>query len=173
MAGSEWNPWKLGVIAAAVIVTTAVVTSLVVGNWSHQEAGKPTTTTVTGAPAVPKTARQTANPRPQAEAPRPVAQTPSQSDIQACNDYAKSVSSGDKTKDVLTKGLIGGALGAVVGTAGGAIAGGGKGAGKGAAIGGIVGATAGTLYGLNGANQNDARATQAYRTCMRDRGYTS
>ncbi len=172
MAGPEWNPWKLGVIAAAVVITTAVVTSLVVGNWSGQEGAKPTTTATANTPAVPKAARQAASPRPQAEPPRPVAQTPSQADIQACNDYAKSATSGDKTKDVLTKGLIGGALGAVVGTAGGAIAGGGKGAGKGAAIGGIVGATAGTLYGLNGANQNDARATQAYRTCMRDRGYT-
>ena len=68
--------------------------------------------------------------------------------------------------------LIGGAIGAGVGAAGGAIGGGGKGAGKGAGIGGLVGATAGTLYGLNEANQHDARYAGAYRTCMHRRGYT-
>jgi hypothetical protein len=65
--------------------------------------------------------------------------------------------------------VIRGAVGAGVGAAGGAVAGGGKGAG----IGGIVGATAGTLYGLNEANKNDTRSVEAYRACMRQRGYTN
>lgn len=41
---------------------------------------------------------------------------------------------------------------------------------KGAAIGG-GGATAGTLYGLNEASKNDVRYQEAYRQCMRGRGY--
>ncbi len=167
----EWNPWKAGVIAVAVIVSTAVVTSLVVGNWNN---GRATSKTVP-APPVRSGVHRAAGSRPPAEAQRQITRTPrtpSPADIQACNDYARSATSEDRTKDVLTKAVIGGALGAGVGAAGGAIAGGGRGAGKGAAIGGIVGATAGTLYGLNASNQNDARATDAYRACMRDRGYT-
>jgi len=37
----------------------------------------------------------------------------------------------------------------------------------------IGGATAGTLYGLNETNKQDARAVEAYRSCMRERGYSS
>ncbi len=170
MAGQVWNPWKAGVIAAAVIISTAVITGLVVGNWNSQESAK----SAPNAPPARTVARQAAKPRPAADEPsRQISRTPSQADIQACNDYAKSVTSGDRTKDVLTKAVIGGALGAGVGAAGGAIAGGGSGAGKGAAIGGIVGATAGTLYGLNDSNRNDTRATEAYQGCMRNRGYAS
>ncbi len=44
--------------------------------------------------------------------------------------------------------------------------------GKGAAIGGLVGVTAGTLYGINEGNKNDERYREAYRACMRGRGYT-
>jgi len=78
---------------------------------------------------------------------RHVAATPSGADVEACNKQAKAQD-------------------------GGAIARGGVGAGKGAAIGGVVGATAGTLYGLNENKQNDARYVEAYRACMRGRGYT-
>lgn len=169
MARQKWNPWKAATIGMAVVITTVVVTGLVVGNWgpsNTKEAARPVA-------AVRGTARPVAA-VPQGPA-RPVATTPSASDIEACNQYAKSVTAdttGDTTKDVLTKAVIGSAIGAGVGAAGGAIAGGGKGAGKGAAIGGIVGATAGTLYGLNGANQKDARAVEAYRACMRARGHT-
>ncbi|MGH7263029.1 MAG: hypothetical protein ACREH7_03805 [Candidatus Rokuibacteriota bacterium] len=42
---------------------------------------------------------------------------------------------------------------------------------KDAVIGGAVGATAGTLYGLNEANKSDVRYQEAYRQCMRGRGY--
>jgi hypothetical protein len=66
--------------------------------------------------------------------------------------------------------LVGGSGGAAAGALFGAAAGG---AAVGAAIGGIVGATAGTLYGLNEANTGDARAVEAYRACMRKRGYAS
>lgn len=154
MSTSRWNPWKLTAIGMALVMATALVTGLVVANWTAKEEPK----------------------RVSVVSPRPVRQaaaTPSSSDIEACNQYAKSVS-GDKTTEVLKDALIGGAIGAGVGAAGGAIAGkGGKDVGKGAAIGGVVGATAGTLYGLNEANKNDARYVEAYRACMRGRGYTS
>jgi hypothetical protein len=181
MSSIEWNPWKVAVIGIAVVVTTVLVTAAVVGNWGNREASmgatkpapiasNPKTTTRHGATTAPAPA--------QAQAPAPATalattRTPSAADIEACNQHAKSVTTSDTAKDVLTKGVIGGALGAGVGAAGGAIAGGGKGAGKGAAIGGVVGATAGTIFGLNDANKADDRSVEAYRACMRERGYTN
>ena len=97
-------------------------------------------------------------------------QVPTQSDIDACNEYAR-----DQTKtgtgEVLKDAAIGGVGGAAIGAGGGAIAGGGSGAGKGAAIGGVVGAVAGTLYGLNENRRGSAAYESAYRTCMSQRGY--
>jgi hypothetical protein len=94
---------------------------------------------------------------------------PTATDISVCNQYASTART--RTEQVVRDGLIGGAIGAGVGAASGAIADGGKGAGKGAGIGAIVGATAGSLYGLNKANQNNANAEAAYRTCMAQRGF--
>jgi hypothetical protein len=179
MQMGDWNPWKVAFIGIAVVITTAVVTELVVGDWTstgtESSMNRPAQKMATrpGA-AVSKgpVARSTV------PAPSPTARAstaPPASDVEACNQNARSVaagSTGDTTRDVLTKAVIGGAIGAGVGATGGAIAGGGGGAGKGAAIGGIVGATAGTLYGLNDANQQDARAVEAYRSCMRGRGHT-
>lgn len=153
MAEERWNPWKLTTIGLLLVFATALIAGLVVANRvGNKEQAKP----VTSAPG---------------GRARPAAATPSASDIEACNRYAKSVV-GSRTTEVVTDALIGGAIGAGVGAAGGAIAGGGKGAGKGAAIGGVVGATAGTLYGLNEANRHDARYVEAYQACMKRRGYT-
>lgn len=151
---NNWNPWKMTAIGMALVIVTALITGLVVANWTGKEEAKPLTTS-SRAPA------------------RQVAATPTAAAIESCNQYAKSVA-GDKTTEVLKDALIGGAIGAGVGAAGGAIATGkGKDVGKGAAIGGVVGATAGTLYGINEANKSDARYVEAYRTCMKGRGYTS
>ena len=152
MAEEKWNPWKVTAIGMAVVFATALITGLVVANWSGQEKAKEVTVT-------------TPRPAPHQEA------RPSASDIEFCNQYARGAA-GDKTTEVVKDALIGGAVGAGVGAAGGAIAGGGSGAGKGAGIGGLVGATAGTLYGLNETKQNDARYAGAYRTCMKRRGFT-
>ncbi len=161
MSDQQWNPWKVTAIGMAVVFATALVTGLVVANWVGTQKAKPVS--ASSQEAVPHSA-------PQGPVPHPTAR-PSPSDIEACNQYARSVT-GDKTTEVIKDVLIGGAIGAGVGAAGGAIAGGGGGAGKGAGIGGLVGATAGTLYGLNEAKQNDARYVGAYRGCMRNRGYT-
>jgi len=150
MSDNNWNPWKMTAIGLALVIVTGLVTGLVVANWTGTEPARP----AGGAPGA-----------------RPGVVTPATADIDACNQYAKA-QTGDKTMEVLKDAVIGGAVGAGVGAAGGAIAGGGKGAGKGAAIGGIVGAAGGTLYGINEANKTDARSVEAYRACMRGRGYT-
>lgn len=67
---------------------------------------------------------------------------PRAADIQACNAQAKTQVGSATTEAV-----------------------------KDAAIGGAIGAPAGTLYGLNEANKNDVRYQEAYRQCMRGRGY--
>lgn len=152
MTEQRWNPWKVTSIGMAVVFVTALITGIVVANWSGQEKAKEATVAPT---------RPVAN--------QPV--RPSAADIDFCNQYARGAV-GDKTTEVVKDALIGGALGAGVGAAGGAIAGGGSGAGKGAGIGGLVGATAGTLYGLNETKQNDARYAGAYRACMKRRGFT-
>src|SRR5215468_7474937 len=96
---------------------------------------------------------------------------PTAADIETCNHYASSQQS--RTTEAVKDGAIGGLLGAALGAAGGAIAGGGGGAGKGAAIGGLVGVAGGSLYDINSANQNNARAQAAYRDCMEKRGYAN
>lgn len=150
MAEGQYNPWKLTTIALLLVFATALVTALVMANWGAGD--KP------GAPAG-RTGVAAQH-----------AKVPTALDIEACNAQAKE-QVGSKTTEVVKDAVIGGVIGAGVGAAGGAIAGGGKGAGKGAAIGGVVGATAGTLYGLNEANKNDVRYQEAYRQCMRGRGY--
>ncbi len=152
MSNEKQNPWRVTSIGMAVVFATALITGLVVANWTGNQKADPP-------PTSPQVSVPQAAPRPSAAA------------IEACNQYARSTS-GDRTTEVVKDALIGGVLGAGVGAAGGAIAEGGKGAGKGAAIGGIVGATAGTLYGLNETKQSDARYVSAYRACMKNRGYT-
>jgi hypothetical protein len=170
MTQDGWNPWKITAVGMAVVVVTALVTGLVVANWSGTQRDR----AEVGKPAV-KVAQQSAKPARVASA---TPATPSKSAIEACNRYAASETGSkkdtrDKTVEVVKDGAIGAALGAAVGAAGGAIADGGKGAGKGAAIGGLVGAGAGTLYGLNENKKSDDRYRAAYASCMRSRGYAS
>jgi hypothetical protein len=160
------NPWKLTAIGMAVVVATALVTGLVVANWTGGE----------------RAAEEQKAPEPKAQPSRPAAPArvasaqaaPTRSAIEACNKYAASeAGSKDKTMEVVKDAAVGAVVGAAVGAAGGAIAGGGKGAGKGAAIGGVVGAGGGTLYGLNENKKHDERYRAAYASCMRARGYAS
>ena len=181
---SDWSPWKMTAIGMALVIVTALITGLVVASWNSADkpqvaATQPATGSAVApqpapAPAPPPAAvatpRAPSAPR-VASAPAPHA-TPTAADVDACNTYAKG-QVGDKTVETVKDALIGAAAGAGLGAAGGAIAGGGKGAGKGAGIGGVVGAAAGTLYGLNEAKSHDTRYVEAYRGCMRGRGYTS
>jgi hypothetical protein len=176
------NPWKLTSIGMAVAIVSALVTGLVVANWTGSDrAAQEQKTAVqeqkTAVQDQKAAAQEQKTPHKTQAMQTHVASAPgvpSQSAVDACNKYAASeAGSKDKTMEVVKDGAIGAVVGAAVGAAGGAIAGGGKGAGKGAAIGGIVGAGGGTLYGLNENKKNDERYRAAYANCMRARGFTS
>ena len=179
MADQGSNPWKLTAIGIVLTAVTAIVTGVVVANWSGSNvvehkaetssvATRPAATARPGAPAAPVA--------PTPPAPVVVAQpasTASQSTIDSCNQHAAAQSSQrSNTKEIVIDGAIGAVAGAAVGAAGGAIAGGGSGAGKGAAIGGVLGAGGGALYGVNENRKNDAHYRDAYASCMRARGYS-
>jgi hypothetical protein len=178
------NPWKLTAIGMALVMVTALVTGLVVANLNGTAADKvvedkkmagPAASVATAPPPPPPAAHPAR--RPEASAPRHVAQapaTPTQATIDACNQYAaQQVGTRDKTVDTVKDVGVGAIVGAAVGAGGGAIAGGGKGAGKGAAIGGLLGAGAGTLYGLNENKKHDEKYRDAYASCMRSKGFAS
>ena len=171
MLNSSWNnPWKLTSLGLGLVAATALATGLVVANWTGKESDK----TVAVEVGSGRTAPRVAGPQARAAAPAvPTQSAPTQSAIEACNQYAASqAGQRDKTMDTVKDAGIGAIAGAALGAAGGAIAGGGKGAGKGAAIGGLVGAGGGTLYGLNENQKHDERYRNAYGACMRGRGYT-
>ncbi|MGH7375375.1 MAG: hypothetical protein ACREJY_14230 [Candidatus Rokuibacteriota bacterium] len=174
MANGGWsNPWKLTAIGMALVIVTALVTGLVVANWSGTPVEQKAP--AVGASTAPRVASSPVSQRPVSAAParQPVSTVPTQAAIDACHRSATAqVGQHDKTMEVVKDGAIGAAVGAAVGAAGGAIAGGGKGAGQGAAIGGIVGAGGGSLYGLNENQKHDQRYREAYGSCMRARGYT-
>jgi hypothetical protein len=160
---SAWNPWKVTTIAMALVIATALATGLVVANWKSDRVEP--TAQAGSQPATHTTAPRAAAPQ------KVVAAAPSQADTEACNLQARNAV-GNRTVEVVKDAAIGGAVGAGTGAVGGAIAGGGKGAGTGAGIGGVVGIAAGTLYGLNATKSNDARYVEAYRACMRNRGFS-
>lgn len=170
--GTKWNPWKMTAIGMVVVMATALITGLVVANWSgsdRDKAAERSSPAPAAKPAVKSAAPRTAS---ATQAPAAAPAQPTQSVIEACNRYAASEAPPkDKTVEVVKDAAIGAVVGAAVGAAGGAIAGGGKGAGKGAAIGGVVGAGGGTLYGLNENRKNDEHYRAAYASCMRSRGY--
>jgi len=170
MSQGNWNPWKLTAIGLVLVMITALVTGLVVANWTGATKDAPSASPRTAAapPTPPRMAA--APPAPPAVAPA-VPPRPSQSVIEECNRVAAQRTTKDKTAEVVKDSAVAGLVGAAVGAAGGAIADGGSGAGKGAGIGGAVGLGAGALYGLNENRKTDERARSAYAACMRARGY--
>lgn len=167
----KWNPWKVTALAMALVMATALVTGLVVANWSgpSREDAQPASPPSSG--RLVQQPRSGARPAP-AQAVQAIL-SPTKEVVDACNRYAAAqVGDSDKTTEVVKDAAIGAVVGAAVGAAGGAVAGGGKGAGKGAAIGGVVGAGGGTLYGLNENRRNDEKYRDAYSSCLRSRGYT-
>ena len=160
------SPWKVTAIALALVIVTALVTGVVVANWTGPDGLER---------KAPKLEPLKAAAVRMALAPQSSAQaTPSRSTIEACNRQAAAqVGTPDTTTEVVKDAAIGAMLGAAVGAPGGAIADGGKGAGKGAAIGGLVGAGGGTLFGLNDDRKHDEKYRIAYASCMRSRGYSS
>jgi hypothetical protein len=198
------NVWKLTTIGLLAVGASALVTGLVVANRVgsrtaeapvaslNAPAASPVTVQTPPAavvqappPAVvqapPPTVTEPSRPAspPPASQPARVAQTPSQSAIDACNREAANATGGSqrdkkgKITEVVKDGAIGAIGGAAIGAVGGAIADGGKGAGKGAIIGGLAGAGGGSLYGIYDNKKHDERYRTAYSSCMRSRGYTS
>ncbi|HET6366534.1 MAG TPA: hypothetical protein VFG27_04855 [Pseudomonadales bacterium] len=85
-----------------------------------------------------------------------VEETPAPADVESCNQSAKA-RAGDKTIEVVKDGA----------------AEAGWGPGRSGEIGGMVVAAAGTLHGINERKKNDARYVEAYRACMKGRGFSS
>jgi len=147
----QWNPWKVTALAMALVMATALVTGLVVANWSGspQYVAQPAP-----APASPRLIQQQPKPMGVKPAPAQVAQpipaVPTKEIVDACNRYAAAqVGESDKTTEVVKDA----AIGAVVGAA-------------------VVGAGGGTLYGLNENRRNDEKYRAAYSSCLQSRGYT-
>ena len=161
MIDESWkNPWKLTAIGMALVIASALVTGLVVANWTGRESDEKVSVVSSD-----RTATRSSSPA----APT----VPTQSVIAACNQSAAAqAGQRDKTRDTIIAGGIGAVAGAAVGAAGGAVVGGGSGAGQGAVIGGLVGAGGGTLYGLNENKKHDQRYRDSYAACMHARGYT-
>ena len=166
MTNIGWNPWKMTAIGLGLVVSAALITGVVVANWSGHER----TQKVAASAASAKT--RVAEVAPAAAVAPPVG-LPSQAVIDACNQQAAQEVPKSKTTELVKDGAIGAVAGAAVGAAGGAIVAGGSGAGKGAVIGGILGAGGGALYGVNENRKTDERYRVAYASCMRSRGYAS
>ena len=132
-------------IGMTLVVVTAVFAGLLVAGWGPRAGLEAFLSPVI-------------SPAPPAEAPaKVVAQSPSPADVEACNQYAKA-QAGDKAIEVVKEGAAAEA---------------GRGAGRGVANSGMVTAAAGTLQGINERKKNDARYVEAYRACMKGRGFSS
>src|SRR5689334_6612245 len=121
MTGTGWNPWKLTAIGLGLAVAVALITGVVVANWSGHAA---TQTVATPSSATPKTRVAQITPAapaaPPAAAAAPVG-LPSQATIDACNEQAAQAAPQSKTTVLVKDGAIGAVVGAAVGAAGGAI----------------------------------------------------
>ena len=104
---NSWNPWKVTAISMFVVLAVALVTGIVVANWTGSWQGERSEAPAPKPAAAP---RVVSSPR-----PGPVAQTqsvvPTQAAIEACNRHAAEQVPQEKTKEVLTDGAIVGATG--------------------------------------------------------------
>src|SRR5213594_2106362 len=87
----KWNPWKVTALGLVLVMATALVTGLVVANWSgtSQDAAEQKAAATASRPTPAAPARVATAPHP-APAPR-VAQAPAvptQDVVDACNRYA-------------------------------------------------------------------------------------
>lgn len=139
------EPWKMTALGMALIVAAAVIMGFLMAGWGPRAELEAMLAPVI-APASP--------------APAPakiVTETPAPADVESCNQSAKA-HAGNKTIEVVKEG----------------VAEAGWGPGRGGEIGGmVVAAAAGTLHGINERKRNDARYVEAYRACMKGRGFSS
>ena len=142
-----WNPWDIAALGLVLVMASALVTGLVVANWSgsSQEpeprrqaatASRPwqSTRTLSVKPAAAPVARSV-----------PVAVAiPTAEAVQACNRRATD-EVGERTEEAV----------------------------RDATSGGVAAAGGGTLYGLNESRRNDEKYRVAYASCMQARGYVA
>lgn len=144
-----WDPWSVVALGLVFVMATALVTGLVVANWSWSSretvlrrqapaASRPwqSTRTVSVKPAVTPIPRNI-----------PVAvEIPTAEAIQACNRRATD----EAGQPERPAGIV-----------------------KEAASTGVAAVGAGTLYGLDESRRNDEKYRTAYASCMRARGYVA
>ena len=141
------NPWDIAALGLVLVMATALVSGLVVANWSGSsrelEPQQP-------APAASRPWQST---RTLSAKPLPIARTvpaavaiPTAEAVQTCNQRATAeVGEPQRTEAAVRDATSGGA--AVVGD--------------------------GTLYGLSESKRNDEKYRAAYASCMRARGYVA
>lgn len=137
------SPWKVTVIALALVIVTGLVTGVLVANWTDPEG--PQRRAPRLEPLKAAAVRMALAPQSSAQA------TPSRSTVAACNRQAtEQVGLQDRTGEVVRDAAIGAVLGSAVGAAG-----------------------TGTLFGLDASRKHDPKYRHAYARCMRSRGYSS
>ena len=139
-----WYRSKMTIGMALVVVTAVIAGLLVSGRGSRAGLEAFLSSVISPAPPAGETAKV-------------IAQSPSPTDFEACNQYAKA-QAGDQAIEVVKEGAAAEAA---------------RGAGKGAANRDMVAAAPGTLHGINERKRNDARYVEAYRACMKGRGFSS
>lgn len=142
--------WKLATMTTALVVTTALVTSVTTAHLTRPAASADAAPT---APVATPVRHLVTAPAPPAVRPaRPAVQRVAYEPAATATTVPAATASdcttgGDRALRVAKPGAIGALIGAGVGAAGGAVADGGKAAGKGALIGGLAGAVLGGGYG--------------------------
>src|SRR2546430_11852737 len=108
-----WKPWKATACVLLLVLATALVTGIVVANWTGGERK-----TAELAKETPRALRTAAQPPAMTAPARPA--VPTQDVVDACNRYASAqVGERDKTTDTVKDAAVGAVVGAAVGAAGG------------------------------------------------------
>jgi hypothetical protein len=144
-----WSPWSMAALGLVLVMATALVTGLVVANWSGSiQEPEPREQAPTASRAWQATRTVSVKPAASPIARRvPVAVAiPTPEAVQACNQRATDeVGEPERAQEAVRDSASGGV----------------------AAVGG------GTLYGLNESRRNDEKYRAAYASCMRARGYVA
>jgi hypothetical protein len=144
-----WNPWDIAALGLVLVMASALVTGLVVANWSgSSQEPEPRRQAPTASRPWQSTRTLSVKPAaaPIAGSVPVAAALPTAEAVQACNQRAADeVGAPERTEEAVRDAPSGGV----------------------AAVGG------GTLYGLNESRRNDEKYRAAYASCMRARGYVA
>jgi len=144
-----WNAWSTAALGLVFVMATAIVTGLVVANWSgSSQELVPRKPTPAASRSLQSTRSVSVKPAPAPFARSvPVAVTiPTAEAVQDCNRRASDEAGNqDRTEEVV----------------------------KNVASGIAAAAGGGTLYGLDQSRRNDEKYRAAYASCMQARGYVA